>query len=66
MTSGEEDIARAAGGLAARLPWTLAVLARLAFNYRWAWLPDGPDVFRAVDPNRWRACGGNPVRLLQE
>jgi starch phosphorylase len=66
MTAGREDIERAASALASRLPWPLAVHARLAFNYRWAWLPDGPDVFRAVDPDRWRACGGNPVRLLQE
>ncbi|HEV2787556.1 MAG TPA: alpha-glucan family phosphorylase, partial [Solirubrobacteraceae bacterium] len=66
MTAGTEDIERAASALASRLPWPLAVHARLAFNYRWAWLADGPDVFRAVDPERWRACGGNPVRLLEE
>ncbi len=57
---------RAASALASRLPWPLAVLARLAYNYRWAWLPDGPDVFNDVDPARWAACGRNPVRLLQE
>ncbi|HEX2087655.1 MAG TPA: alpha-glucan family phosphorylase [Solirubrobacteraceae bacterium] len=66
MTSGTDDLERAASALASRLPWPLAVLARLAYNYRWSWLPDGPEVFRAVDPQRWRACGGNPVRLLQE
>ena len=66
MSAGAEDIVRAASALSSRLPWPLAVLARLAYNYRWAWLPDGPDVFRDVDPARWRACGGNPVRLLQE
>jgi starch phosphorylase len=48
------------------VPWPLGVLARIAFNYRWAWLPDGPDVFRAVDPQRWSQTHGNPVRLLQE
>jgi starch phosphorylase len=63
---GGDDIERAASALASRLPWPLGVLARLAYNYRWAWLPDGPEVFRAVDPGRWRECGGNPVRLLQE
>lgn len=42
------------------------MLGRLAYNYRWAWLPDGPEIFRLVDPVRWRLCGGNPVRLLQE
>jgi starch phosphorylase len=66
MSAGAEDIVRAASALTSRLPWPLGVLARLAYNYRWVWLPDGPDVFRAVDPARWRACGRNPVRLLQE
>ena len=66
MNPGAEDVVRAASALSSRLPWPLAVLARLAYNYRWAWLPGGPDVFRDVDPDRWRACGGNPVRLLQE
>lgn len=66
MTTGAEDIVRAASALTSRLPSPLGVLARLAYNYRWAWLPGGPDVFRDVDPDRWRACGGNPVRLLQE
>jgi glycogen phosphorylase len=66
MQAGADDVARGASALASRLPWPLGVLARLAYNYRWAWLPDGPDVFRQVDPQRWRACGRNPVRLLQE
>ncbi len=38
----------------------------LAYNYRWSWMPGGPDVFREVDPERFEICGGNPVRLLQE
>src|SRR5688572_19316965 len=66
MTGGADDMVRAASALSSRLPWPLAVLARLAYNYRWAWLPDGPDVFCDVDPARWAACGRNPVRLLQE
>jgi starch phosphorylase len=66
MSAGSEDTVRAASALASRLPWPLAVLARLAYNYRWAWLADGPDVFNDVDPARWTACGRNPVRLLQE
>ena len=66
MTAGREDLERAASALASRLPWPLAVHARLAFNYRWAWLPDGPEVFRLIDSDRWRECSGNPVRLLQE
>ena len=66
MKAGAEDVVRAASALTSRLPWPLGVLARLAYNYRWSWLPDGPDVFRDVDPDRWRACNRNPVRLLQE
>ena len=66
MNAGREDLDRAATALAARLPWPLAPLARLAYNYRWSWLPDGPELFRAIDSRRWRACGANPVRLLQE
>src|SRR5918997_6248468 len=66
MSAGAEDIVRAASALTSRLPWPLGVLGRLAYNYRWAWLPDGPEIFRLVDPVRWRLCGGNPVRLLQE
>ena len=33
-------------------------LARLAYNYRWAWTPGGAEVFRSVDPHRWRALRG--------
>src|SRR5690242_18675297 len=36
--AGAEDLRRAADQLAARLPYALAPLARLAFNYRWSWL----------------------------
>jgi starch phosphorylase len=52
--------------LAARLPKPLAPLARLAYNYRWSWLPDGHDLFRQIDPARWELTLENPVRLLQE
>src|SRR4051812_9060231 len=63
---GEAELKRAAEALAWRLPDELAVLARLAYNYRWAWTPGGSELFRSVDPRRWRIVGGNPVRLLQE
>ena len=64
--AGDKDLERASHALAARLPGPLAVLARLAFNYRWSWVPGGPELFREVDPHRWGKCGENPVRLLQE
>jgi starch phosphorylase len=66
VLAGRADIDRAASALASRLPWTLAPLARIAYNYRWSWVPDGPKVFRDIDSRRWRECNGNPVRLLQE
>src|SRR5262245_17833325 len=64
--SGSEDLHRAADQLAARLPYALAPLARLAFNYRWSWLAGGDALFGSVDGHRWDVCGHNPVRLLQE
>ncbi|HXA29196.1 MAG TPA: alpha-glucan family phosphorylase [Candidatus Angelobacter sp.] len=63
---GTSDLARAAAGLAGRLPAGLAPAARLAYNYRWSWLPEGDPAFRAIDPHRWETSGHNPVRLLQE
>ena len=64
--AGWRDLERAAAALAERLPKPLAVFARLAFNYRWAWSLEGRELFRAIDAHRWQVCGENPVRLLQE
>src|SRR3954462_12238179 len=66
VQAGRQDLERAAEALATRLPEPLGVFARLAYNYRWAWDPDGPDVFRALDPDRWERVAENPVKLLQE
>jgi starch phosphorylase len=66
VNHGREDLRRAAAALAACVPEQLAPLARIAFNYRWSWADGGPELFEAVDPKRWRLCGQNPVRLLQE
>ncbi|NGO70654.1 alpha-glucan family phosphorylase [Streptomyces boncukensis] len=46
------------------LPAPLRPLSELAGNLRWSWHPETRELFRAVDPERWRACGGDPVRLL--
>jgi starch phosphorylase len=62
---GRDDIRRAAEELVERVPRPLAPLARLAYNYRWSWLPEGHDLYRAIDPDRFGASL-NPVRLLQE
>jgi starch phosphorylase len=63
---GSTDVQRAVAELAQRLPAPLAPFARLAYNYRWSWMPGGPELFRAIDPARFEACLQNPVRLLQE
>jgi starch phosphorylase len=66
IPDGRQDIRRAAAELAERLPGRLAPLARLAYNYRWSWLPGGSELFGAVDRERFELCLQNPVRLLQE
>jgi len=66
INDGSSDLARAIGELADRLPAPLAPLARLAYNYRWSWLPGAPELFAAIDPERFKLCLQNPVRLLQE
>src|SRR4051794_28249161 len=66
VQAGRSDLERAAQALATRIPEPLGVFARLAYNYRWAWDPDGPAVFGAIDADRWERVAENPVRLLQE
>ena len=66
VQAGQRELERAAEALATRIPEPLGVLARLAYNYRWAWDPDGPALFRDIDPDRWDRVAENPVRLLQE
>jgi glycogen phosphorylase len=66
VTAGREDIQAAAAELSERLPEPLAPLARLAYNYRWSWLPGGAELFASIDRERFELCLRNPVRLLQE
>ncbi|HWK25538.1 MAG TPA: alpha-glucan family phosphorylase [Solirubrobacter sp.] len=66
MQAGRSDLERAAAALATRLPEPLGVLARVAYNYRWAWDPDGPAVFADLDADRWERVAENPVKLLEE
>jgi starch phosphorylase len=64
--AGAADIASRVADLESRLPDALSPLARIAYNYRWSWHPDGESVFRGVDPERWERTGGNPVRFLYD
>jgi starch phosphorylase len=63
---GHDDLARRAEALASRVPDSLAVLARIALNFRWCWSSDGPALYRWIDAHRWGLCLQNPVRLLQQ
>jgi starch phosphorylase len=62
---GARDLERAVADLADRLPVPLQPLARVAYNYRWAWAPDGPAVFRALNPAFWDPSGCNPRRAIE-
>ncbi|MFE0424844.1 alpha-glucan family phosphorylase [Streptomyces sp. NPDC058953] len=46
------------------LPENLRPLSDLARNLRWSWHTETRELFQAVDPDGWRAAGGDPVRLL--
>ncbi|MFB6844316.1 glycosyltransferase family 1 protein [Streptomyces sp. NPDC056373] len=46
------------------LPAPLRPLSDLARNLRWSWHAETRELFRSVDPERWAASGGDPVRLL--
>ncbi|MDX1621641.1 MAG: alpha-glucan family phosphorylase [Nitriliruptorales bacterium] len=66
VTNGAATLDAAIERLGARLPDPLAPLARIAFNYRWAWTPGGAEAFAALGPQRWRRAMHNPVRMLVE
>ena len=66
VADGADDLRQAADDLRERLPEPLAPLARLAYNYRWSWMPGGAELFALIDHERFELCLQNPVRLLQE
>jgi starch phosphorylase len=66
VDAGSRDLRAAAEALRSRLPEPLAGLARIAYDYRWAWTPGGPELLASISPRRWELCLGNPVRLLEE
>ena len=52
--------------IAARLPVALRPLGELAYDLWWTWQPEGPALFRDVDPDLWDSSGRNPVKLLRD
>jgi starch phosphorylase len=48
----------------AHLPEPLAGLAELVGNLRWSWDAATRELFADVDGDAWRACSGDPSRLL--
>ena len=46
------------------LPRALEPLGELVNNLRWCWHPETQDLFETVDPDLWRECDQDPVRLL--
>ncbi|MEU9335170.1 alpha-glucan family phosphorylase [Streptomyces sp. NPDC048290] len=46
------------------LPEPLQPLSDLARNLRWSWHPETCELFQSVDPGRWTASDGDPIRLL--
>jgi starch phosphorylase len=63
---GARDLARSVDRLARRIPEPLQPLARIAYNYRWSWTPDGPELFRSLGAHRFALSGENPVRFLRD
>ena len=63
---GTDDLVRAVEDLARRMPEPLFPLARIAYNYRWSWTPDGRELFRYFGAYRFKLSNENPVRFLRD
>ncbi|MFL6294699.1 MAG: alpha-glucan family phosphorylase [Actinomycetes bacterium] len=50
----------------ASLPEELLPLSQLVTNLRWSWHAETRDLFEALDPELWRTCKGDPVKVLGE
>lgn len=48
-----------------KLPEKLQPLKELAFNLWWSWNFEADDMFRMIDPVKWRAFEYNPVKLIE-
>ena len=47
------------------LPDPLKPLKELAFNLWWSWDSETQDLFREIDPKKWKSIEYNPVMLLE-
>ena len=50
----------------ATLPPQLQALSDLVLNLRWSWHAETRDLLESIDPELWRRCIGDPVRMLGE
>nr|MBA3524629.1 DUF3417 domain-containing protein [Geodermatophilaceae bacterium] len=50
----------------ATLPEQLAPLSDLVGNLRWSWHSETRELFQRMDPDLWRSCKGDPVKMLGE
>ncbi|MGX5655819.1 alpha-glucan family phosphorylase [Geodermatophilus nigrescens] len=50
----------------AALPEALTPLSQLVMNLRWSWHAETRDLFETLDPDLWRRCGNDPVKVLGE
>jgi len=67
MTPDTKNEIKSESALRAReLPTTLKPLEKLAWNYWWSWAPDGPEIFRDLDPGLWQQVEQNPKALLAQ
>lgn len=46
------------------IPEKLIALEELSKNLWWAWNEGARELFRMIDVDKWRACGHNPIMLL--
>ena len=60
VNDGISDLARASASSPSGCPTPLAPLARLAYNYRWSWLPGAPGAVSLDRPRALRALPREP------
>ena len=46
------------------MPESLKDLEILSKNLWWCWNESAKNLFKSIDPESWKACGQNPIALL--